>query len=135
MMVPLVAEITDVPPPTPVARPLVEIVAVAAVADAHVTVAEMSDVVASSKVPVAMNCSVVPLAIVGVAGVTAIETSVAGAVTMRAAVLLTPPLVAVMTVVPLATPVATPAAEIVAVAGVADVQVAVAVRSIVVPSE
>jgi hypothetical protein len=133
--VPLVAETTDVPAPTPVARPPAEIVAAVSVADAHVTEAETSFVDVSLYVPVATNCCVVPLAIVGVAGVTAIDTSVAGAVTVSATDPLTPPLMAVITVVPGATPVARPAAEIVAVAVVTEVQLAVVVMVWVVPSE
>ena len=102
--------------------------AVAAVADAHVTVAVRFCVVPSLYVPVATNCWVVPFAIDGVAGVTAIDTSVA-AVTVSVVLPLTAPIVAEMTVVPAATPVARPtdpaALEIVAVAVVADAQVTV----------
>ena len=81
--------------------------------------------------PVATNCCVVLFAIDGVAGVTEIDTSVA-AVTVSVVLPLIPPVAAEMTVVPAATLVARPcepaALEIVAVAGVADVQVTVAVR-------
>ena len=135
--VPLVAEMTDVPTTRPLARPAVVIEAVAAVAEAQVTMEEMSCVVmtfaASLNVPVATNCCVVPAASDGAPGVTAIETNVAP-VTVRVVIPVTPPLVAEMTDMPLATPVATPAAVIVAVAGMADAQVAVAVRSFVVLS-
>lgn len=80
-----------------------------------------------------------PFAIVDVIGVTAIDTSVA-AVTVSVVVPLMVPLVAEITVVPSATALARPrvaslAVEIVAVAGVADAQVAVAVRFCVVASE
>ena len=133
--VPLVAEMTDVPTAAPDARPAAVIEAVAAVADAQVTIAEMSCVVmtfaASLNVPVATNCCVVPFAIVGAPGVTAIETSVA-VVTVSVVCPTIVPLVAEITDVPPATPVARPAAVIVAVAAVADAQVAVAVRSFVV---
>ena len=87
--------------------------------------------------PVATNCCFVPCAIDGVVGVTAIDTRVV-AVTVSVVMPLTPPLAAVMTVVPAPTPVANPfepaASDIVAVAAVADVQVADVVRSCVVPS-
>jgi hypothetical protein len=132
---PLVAEMTVVPAATLVARPFdpaaLEMLAVAGVADAHVTVAVRFCVVASLYVPVATNCCCVPLAIVGVAGVTAIDTSVA-AVTVSVVLPLTAPLVAETTVVPSATALVRPfdpaALEIVAVAGVADAHVTVAVR-------
>ena len=79
----------------------------------------------------------VPFAIDGVAGVTAIDTSVA-AVTVRVVLPLIAPLVAEMTVVPAATLVARPAEpaafEMVAVAAVAEAQVTMAVRFCVVPS-
>ena len=135
------AEMTVVPAATLVARPsepaALEIVAAAGVADVHVTVAVRFCVVPSPYVPVATNCCLVPFAIDGVAGVTAIETRVAP-VTVRVVLPLIAPLAAEMTVVPAATPVARPAEpaalEIVAVAGVADAQVAVAVRFCVVPS-
>ena len=141
LMAPLAAEMTVVPAATLVASPTepaaFEIVAVAVVADAHVAVAVRFCVVASLYVPVATNCCVVPFAIDGVAGVTAIDTSVA-AVTVSIVLPLIAPLVAEMTVVPAATLVARPAApaafEIVAVAAVAETQVAVAVRFCVVPT-
>ena len=63
---------------TTVASPPEAIVAVAGVPDAHVTEAVKFCVLLSVYVPVAENCCVDPLAIDGLAGVTAIETSVAG---------------------------------------------------------
>ena len=109
--------------------------AVAAVAEAHVTMAVRFCVVPSLYVPVATNCCLVPFAIDGVAGVTAIDTSVA-AVTVSVVMPLTAPLVAEMTVVPAATAMANPfepaASEIVAVVAVADAHVADVVRSCVV---
>ena len=137
MTVPLVAEMTVVPTATAVATPAPEIVAVAVVAEAQVTVGETSIVVPSLKVPVAENCCVAPVPIDGLAGVTAIETSVAvdvggGIVTVSVVIPVTVPLVAEMTVVPTATAVARPPEAMVAVAGVAESQVAVADRSFVV---
>ena len=136
LMEPLVAEMTVVPIATAVATPAEEIVAVAVVAEAQVTVGETSFVVPSLKVPVAENCCVPPVPIDGLLGATAIETSVAvgvgvGAVTVSVVVPLTVPLVAVMTVEPMATAVARPPEAIVAVLVVAEVHVAVADRSFV----
>ena len=54
------------------------IVATEVVAEAQVTWLVRSSVELSENVPVAVNCSVVPLAMLGLAGVTAIEVSVAG---------------------------------------------------------
>jgi hypothetical protein len=70
----------------------------------------------------------------GVAGVTAMETSVAG-VTVKLAEPLTPPLVAVTVVEPVATPVAKPLAEIVATPVGEVVQAAMLERFCVVLSE
>src|SRR5437870_11805462 len=67
----------------------------------------MSCVVLSLKVPVAVNCLVVPTAMLELAGVTAIETRVAP-VTLRVAVPVTEPEVALMVAVPTPTPVAKP---------------------------
>jgi len=70
------AVICVVPAATPVARPVLEIVAVPGVPDVQVTVELMSAVVLSLKVPVAVNCCVAPTLIdAGVAGVTAMDLS------------------------------------------------------------
>ena len=61
----------------------------------------------------AVNCCVLPKAIDGLAGVTVIETS-AGGVTVSVVEPLTPPEVAVMVVLPVATVLAKPAAVMVA---------------------
>src|SRR6266478_5496450 len=98
LMLPLVAEIVDVPVPTVVAKPVALIVATVAVPDAHTallsTCAELS-----LNVPVAVNCCVAPLLIEGFAGVTAIDTSVAG-VTVSSVEPLMLPLVALIVVLP-----------------------------------
>jgi hypothetical protein len=70
---------------------------------------------------------VVPLAIDGFAGVTAIEFSV-GAVTVNTVLPLTAPKVALIVLVPAPTPVANPPALMVAVPVVPDAQVTVPVR-------
>lgn len=81
-----------------------------------------------------MNCSVVPGAIEGVAGETAIETRVA-AVTVIVVDPLTEPEVAVIVVLPCATVVARPAVElIVATAGVFELHCTVTVMFCVLPS-
>ena len=64
-------------------------------------------VLPSLNVPVAVNCCLFPAAIVGAAGVTAIETSVAG-VTVKVVEPFNGPEVAVIVVVPAATLLARP---------------------------
>src|SRR5882672_512369 len=131
-----VAVMTDVPTATPVARPLltpaVKMVAVAGVPETQVTVAVRSCFVPSVNVPVATNCWVAVRAIDGLAGVTAIDASVA-AVTVKVVMPVMAPLVAEMTVVPTtrlwARPFEPAAFEIVAVAAVADAHVTVGVMS------
>jgi len=81
----------------------------------------------SEKVPVAVNCSVLPFAIEGFAGVTAMDTSVA-AVTVRVVDPVMPPETALIVLVPVATPVANPPAVIVATVVVTELQVAVPVK-------
>ena len=73
-MVPMVAEITDVPAATPLARPVPLTVATPGVADAQINPARMvmSTTVSSEYVPIAVNWAVVPTAAEGSVGVTAI---------------------------------------------------------------
>ena len=104
------------------------IVAVAGVAEAQVTEPVMSAVVASEYVPVAVNCWFVPAAIDGLAGVTAMLCRVAD-VTVSTVEPLTRPSVALMLLVPTATPWARPVALIVALAVVPEAQVTAPVRS------
>src|SRR5271169_670932 len=68
-----VALTVELPTPTPVARPVVVIVATDVVAEAQVTWLVRLAVELSEYVPVAVNCSVSPLAMLGLAGVTAID--------------------------------------------------------------
>ena len=70
-------------------------VAAAELDELHSTEPVMSCVLVSVKVPVAVNCFVVPMAMLGLAGVTAIETRVA-LVTVSEVVPLTEPDAAVM---------------------------------------
>jgi hypothetical protein len=118
-----------------VASPVVLIVATLAAEELHVAVLVRFCVLASVYVPVAVNCCVLPLAIDGFAGVTAIDTNV-GAVTVRLSPgEVTPLKLAVMVTGPPAfTPVARPAALIVAMVLSDDAHVAVLVRFCVLPS-
>ena len=82
VIAPFVAETSVVPATSPEARPvLVPIVATEVVAEVHVTLVVMICTLASEYVPVAMNCWVVPAKIVGLPGVTTMDTS-AGAATV-----------------------------------------------------
>jgi hypothetical protein len=83
------------------------IVATGKFEELHVTNDDMSCVVESEYVPVAKNCLVVPFAMLGLAGVTAIDDSVA-LVTVSVVVPDTVPRVAVIVVEPTATDVASP---------------------------
>jgi hypothetical protein len=134
-----VAVITDVPAVTPVARPLPLMVAIPGVPEVQVTALVKSTVVASENVPVALNCWVWPLLIVGIKGVTAMELKVT-LVTVSVVVPVLLPVatdeVAVITDEPALTPVARPLMGLmVAKAGVPDVQTTKLVISTDVPSE
>ncbi len=84
-------------------------------------------VVPSKKVPIAVNCSCVPGAIEGAAGVTAIDFSATP--TVRVVVPLTAPDVALMVVEPFFIPVAIPAVLIDATVVSDELQVAELVKS------
>jgi hypothetical protein len=108
---PKMALMVVLPAATLEARPCALIVAAAALDDVQVTVVVMSCVLLSLKVPVALNCLVVPTDMLEFAGLTAMETRVA-AVTVREAVPLTPPDVAVMVAVPVPVLLANPVESI-----------------------
>lgn len=112
--------------------------ATAAVDDFHITVVVRSCVVLSEYVPVAVNCCVVPGAMLGFVGFTAIDTSVAEVAVSEVEPDMLPD-VAVIVVEPVATKVANPlepAALLMAATAVADeLQVTVVVTSCVVLSE
>lgn len=77
-MLPFAAVISDVPSPSPVPLPVPEpIVATDGVPDAHTALVVTFSVLPSLYDPVAVNCYVVPAAIEGLAGVTAIDCSAA----------------------------------------------------------
>src|SRR5947207_7226223 len=106
-MAPKAAEICAVPFATPVATPVVATIVADAIGnELHVTCVVMFEVLASLYVPVAMNKIVLPTATDAGFGVIAIDVS-------EITVSVTPgdvtvPKVAVMLVVPAATPVASP---------------------------
>src|SRR5271166_5954489 len=129
-----VALMVEVPVATPVARPAVVIVATDVVAEAHVTWLVRFAVELSEYVPVAVNCSVSPLAMLGLAGVTAIDCNVA-AVTVSTVEPVTPLSVALIEEVPVPTPVASPAVVMVATVVVAEAHVTWLVRFAVELSE
>jgi hypothetical protein len=138
-LIPDVAVITDVPTPIPVARPLVGrplgfTIATPVVPELQVTEAVISCAVPSENVPVAVNCLVRPLAMLGLAGVTVIELKVAAVMVSSVFPDLLPD-VAVITDVPAATPVARPPILMVATPIAPDDQVTDAVISCDVPSE
>src|SRR5216684_3063353 len=122
VMLPTVAEIVEVPTPTVVATPVLLIVATVAVPDAH-TALLSTCVELSLNVPVAVNCCVAPLVIEGFAGVTAIDTSVAG-VTVSSVAPVMLPTVAEIVEVPTPTVVASPVALMVATVAVPDAHTA-----------
>lgn len=122
------AEMVAVPALTAVARPALEMVATETVSEAQVTWLVMSCVELSVKVAVAVNCSVVPAAMEGLAGVTAMDCRAAGVtVTLVDPVML--PLAALMVEVPVPTAVTRPPVETVATVASDEVQVAELVRS------
>jgi hypothetical protein len=104
---PEVAEMVAPPCTTLTANPALLIVAVAGAFDDQVAVLVRFWVLASVNVPVAVNCCVAPDGSVGIAGVTTIETKTAG-VTVTVVEPLIVPEVAVIVVLPTATPLAVP---------------------------
>lgn len=96
---PNAALIVVLPLATLVTSPTLLIVAVVGLEELQTTELEMSCVLLSLKLPVAVNCLVVPTGMFEVAGVTTIETKLA-AVIVSDAVPLTEPEAAVIVVVP-----------------------------------
>jgi hypothetical protein len=125
-----------VPAATAVANPPEVIVATVVVCEVHIAMLVKFCVELSEKVPVAVNCSVAVIAIVGFAGVTAIDTSVGVVtVTVRAVEPLIAPEAACILLVPAATAVANPPALIVTTVAVCEVQVTEPVKFCVELSE
>jgi hypothetical protein len=139
---PDVAVIVVEPAATDVTLPLepaaLLMAATAAVDDFHITVVVRSCVVLSEYVPVAVNCCVVPGAMLGLVGLTAMDTSVAEVTVSKVEPDMLPD-AAVIVVEPAATEVANPlepaALLMVATAAVDELQVTVIVKSCVVLSE
>jgi hypothetical protein len=107
LIVPKAAAIVVLPGATLVARPVLLIVAAAGLEELHNTDPEISCVLLSLNDPVAVNCLVVPVAMVPLAGVTAIDTRLAP-VTVSDAVPVTDPDATVMVAVPVPRLVANP---------------------------
>jgi hypothetical protein len=131
---PDVAVMVVVPAASPDALPTLSMVAVAMLDELQTTCVVKSWVLASEKVPVAVNCWVVPLAMLGLVGVTAMDWRVA-VVTVRSVLPLLPPVVALMVVVPAAKADALPALSTVALVPSEVFQVTTLVRSLVLLSE
>lgn len=126
---PCFAEIVvDCPEVTPVARPVELMVAAPVFEDVQATEVVRSCMLVSENVPVALNCMVLPASTELLAGVTAIETSVA-AVTVRTVEPETLPCDADMEAFPAFNAVAMPAEVIVAMALLEDAQVTALVIS------
>lgn len=120
------------PGATLVARPCPLMVATAEVEEVQTTIPVMSCVLESLKVPVAVNCLVVPTAMLGFAGVTATETNVAAVIVSEAGPLIEPE-VAVSVAVPVPTAVTSPLVLTVATEFEDELQVS-EVSSCVLPS-
>jgi len=137
LIAPELMPIVVVPVPSVLASPAVPavllIVATVATVELQCPLCVRSCVLPSVKVPVAMNCCVMPRETVGAGGLIVIDTS-AAAVTVSSVDPLTVPELAVMLAIPITTICASPALLIVAVETVSDDHVAVLVRSCVLPS-
>ena len=129
---PSVAEMVVVPVARLPTKPRLFMVAVAGLEEPQRTESVRSSVLVSLKVPVAVNCFVVPTAMLEFAGVTAIETNVA-LLTLSEAVPVTEPEIALIVADPVPIDVARPEALTVAVPGSDDVHVT-DVKSCVLPS-
>lgn len=134
--VPKVPVMVLLPPLTAVAKPAASIVA-AVVDEPHVVVAVTSIVIPLSRVTIAVYCTVCPMFSVVLSGVTESETAT-GVVTVRLALPLIVPTVALIVLLPALNVVARPsepeALEITATAVSDELQVAVVVTSWVLPS-
>lgn len=129
---PEVAVMVTVPGPVLVRNPAPSIVATFRFEDDQLTAAS-GCVLPSSKDPVAVNCCVVPRAMEEAAGVMEIESRWAGT-TVRVAVSLTAPTVAVIVIVPGPTMEASPLLSMVATVESEELQVTPAERSCEEPS-
>src|ERR1051326_5752290 len=119
---PNAALIVVLPLATLLTTPLLLMAAAAGLVELHITEFEISCTLLSLNVPVAVNCLLVPTAMVEFAGVTAIDTRLAP-VTVSEVVPLTPPEAAVIVVVPVPELTAKPVEFTVATAPALDVHV------------
>jgi hypothetical protein len=117
----LVAMMETEPAATPLATPEPFTVAIAVFVDRQVTTRPFSTLPDASRIVALKDC-VPPMPIVAVAGASVTEAT-ATELTVREDVSLTPSLVAIIEVVPLASALATPEASIVATLGAVDLQV------------
>ena len=124
---PRVAVMVVVPVLALVANPVELMVATPAGEGDHVAVLVRSCVLPSEKVPVAVNCWIVPREMEGLAGLTLMEVNTA-APTVKSSVPVTEPKLAEMVTVPWDTACAKPLRPIVAIALLEELQVAVLVR-------
>src|SRR6266478_1851567 len=124
---PEVAWMVALPVPAAVASPAVLLLATVALSEVQVTELVRFCVLVSLNVPVAVNCWVVPLGIEGLAGVTAMDTSVA-TVTVSVVEPVTLPEVAWMVALPVPAAVASPAVLLLATVALSEVQVTELVR-------
>jgi len=122
---PTVARMVLVPTAEAEARPPEEIVAAVVLLEVQAAEAVRFCVVLSEKVPVAVNCWVTPTGIEGLAGVIAMESSVA-AVTVMVVLLLLPPKLAVIVELPTFAAVARPVLLMVTALVLLELQVVVA---------
>jgi len=128
------------PAPTDVASPALLIVAIDISEELHVTCVVRSCLLLSEKIPVAVNCCLVPRAMLGFVGVTSMETNVTvAAFTVRVVLPEIAPDVAVIVVEPSEKAVASPleptVSLTVAMAGLKELHVTDDVRSFLVLSE
>ena len=129
------AEMETVPNATPVASPSCVTVATELLELDQLAELERFCMVPSEKVPVAVNCSVVPSGTgFGVVGVIAMDVSTA-AETATLKLLVCPPAWTVMMLVPGRMPLTVPLELVVATVVLEELRVALLVRSCVVPSE
>ena len=133
-MLPEVAVMVTAPLARPMARPEPPTVAKAGFEEAQATIVVILKLVPSEKVPVAVNCWLIPTGMVGFAGVTEMDDRVAE-FPVRVVLPEMLPEEAVMVVVPVAKPVARPVLLIVATTGFKESQVTSGVISKLVPSE
>jgi hypothetical protein len=121
-----------VPIAKPVAKPVLLIVAAAALDELQVTELVRFCVLLSLHVPVAANCCWPPMEIEGLAGVTAIDTSTGGPTVSPVEPVIEPSSASIVAV-PVATPVARPAPVIVATDVAEESQVTELVKFCVLP--